>query len=877
MRKATINIISVILIISGACTNTHLIGDKEYRSEIEASFAERKKLAQNRSNELFSVFRSRISRQQKEALEFLFAYMPLSDLADYNGDFFLMNANIALRARKESAWGKNVPDDIFLHYVLPVRVNNENLDSFRIKYYNEISSRIKGLDAASSALEINHWCHEKVIYQPSDIRTSAPLSTVLSARGRCGEESTFAVAALRTAGIPARQVYTPRWAHSDDNHAWVEVWINGNWYYMGACEPEPALDRGWFTEPARRAMLINTKSFGAYYGKEQATVHYRNYSDINNLSKYAVTKNIFIKVLNRENKPVKDAIVEFRLYNYAEFYPLAAVATDENGLSRFETGLGDLLIWARKGDEFSFKKITVNETDTLPLILDRKAEGNDYLSLDLGVPVVRTPFEGPSRQLISENNSRINEENMIRQAHIDTWMKSQDAVALAEKIDADTSAIKDIISRSMGNYRDISQFLLNAPVEDRKLAVKLLTLVADKDLRDIKKEILEDHLSNAIRYKDIGNTYDSALYYNYVLNPRIANEIIGPWRKYLFESINGDLRKNARSDPSKIIGYVNDRIIIDDSDNYYKTPITPAGVDGLRVSDKFSRDIYIVAICRSLGIPSRLEPGSNMPQYFFNNAWNDVYFADEKRPSQGKGYLRLTSTEKQPVPEYYIHFTIARFEGGRYQTLEYGENKRITDFKDELALVPGHYMLVTGNRISDSRILSSISFFDLKENEHKVLNVKIRKDTSPAEILGRFDLKSNIMLTGGSDLTLEKMAQKGVVITWIEPDKEPTKHILNDLPLLKKELDQWGGYFIFLTDTSGTGTTFKPETIKGLPSNSLFGTDNESVLLRQLCGGISCSTVRLPLMILVNKTGDIIFRSEGYTIGIGEQILKKVR
>ncbi|MCK7531014.1 MAG: transglutaminase-like domain-containing protein [Marinilabiliales bacterium] len=45
-------------------------------------------------------------------------------------------------------------------------------------------------------------------------RTSSPMATMLSARGRCGEESTFTVAALRTAGLPARQVYTPRWAHS---------------------------------------------------------------------------------------------------------------------------------------------------------------------------------------------------------------------------------------------------------------------------------------------------------------------------------------------------------------------------------------------------------------------------------------------------------------------------------------------------------------------------------------------------------------------------------------------------------------------------------------------------------------------------------------
>ena len=185
--------------------------------------------------------------------------MPLSDLADYSGEFFLANVNVSLRALDESPWGKDIPEEIFLHYVLPCRVNNENLDSFRIVYYDEIMNRVKNKNIIDAALEINHWCHEKVNYQPADIRTSAPMSTILSARGRCGEESTFTVAALRTAGIPARQVYTPRWAHTDDNHAWVEVWSDGKWYYMGACEPEPVIDRGWFTEPAQTGNAYSYK------------------------------------------------------------------------------------------------------------------------------------------------------------------------------------------------------------------------------------------------------------------------------------------------------------------------------------------------------------------------------------------------------------------------------------------------------------------------------------------------------------------------------------------------------------------------------------------------------------------------------------------
>ena len=132
-----------------------------------------------------------------------------------------------------------MPPREWRHFVLPVRVNNENLDSFRIKLYDTLRERVAGLSMTEAALEINHWCHEHVTYRPSDARTSSPLASLRTATGRCGEESTLTVAALRTVGIPARQVYTPRWAHTDDNHAWVECWTDGRWHFLGACVVQP--------------------------------------------------------------------------------------------------------------------------------------------------------------------------------------------------------------------------------------------------------------------------------------------------------------------------------------------------------------------------------------------------------------------------------------------------------------------------------------------------------------------------------------------------------------------------------------------------------------------------------------------------------------
>lgn len=169
-----------------------------------------------------------LTSEEKAAMEFLYAYMSDPDMAGYSPEFYLENVRSSLRARSEMPWGRQVPEREFMHFVLPLRVNNESLDMSRPQFYEELKDRVKGLSMTDAILEVNHWCHEKVTYKPSDARTSSPLSAVSQAIGRCGEESTFAVAALRSVGIPARQVYTPRWAHTDDNHAWVEAWADGN-------------------------------------------------------------------------------------------------------------------------------------------------------------------------------------------------------------------------------------------------------------------------------------------------------------------------------------------------------------------------------------------------------------------------------------------------------------------------------------------------------------------------------------------------------------------------------------------------------------------------------------------------------------------------
>ena len=181
-------------------------------------------------------------------------------------------------------------------------------------------------------------------------------------------------------------------------------------------------------------------------------------------------------------------------------------------------------------------------------------------------------------------------------------------------------------------------------------------------------------------------------------------------------------------------------------------------------------------------------------------------------------------------------------------------------------------MIVTGNRLADGRILTALSFFDLAEGEHKTIDIKIRKDAEVNDKLGNIDLKQITSLFDLSNAAQSGINKKGLVVLWAEPDKEPTKHVFNDLIHLKQELDEWGGYILVLTNPDVKWSGFSPLELKSMPSNILSGHDNR--ILPGVFNSSETCEIRLPYVVMADKNGKILYSSSGYSIGIGEQILR---
>jgi hypothetical protein len=857
--------------------DAQLITNTERQKDISRMLVVQQQLTAKSKISVWKYLSGNMPADEKQALSFLYAYMPLSDMADYAPSFVHDNVKQALKARNEQDWGKSIPEDIFLHFVLPLRVNNENLDSFRLIMYPELKARIKGLSMKDAALEVNHWCHEKVSYRGTDIRTSAPLSTVKKAFGRCGEESTFTVTALRTVGIPARQVYTPRWAHSDDNHAWVEVWIEGKWCYLGACEPDPDLNMGWFSEPARRTMLVHTRAFGRYYGKEQVVISNDRFSELNLTSNYASVKNIIVKVKNTNGSPADSAKVEFKLYNYAEYYPIATNYTNKYGRTQLTTGMGDLLVWASQNGKFAYTKLSVPETDSIELTLNKSFIDNvaeNYYMVPPHAAKVDVTVSEKQKQL---NNLRLIHEDSIRNAYMATFKDSVWAKNLAQKLRLSGDTVCRFIQKSYGNWSEIAAYLEKNAKTAHSYVLSMAAQLSDKDFSDLREPVLTDHLQYALHKQNISKN-NPDLFVKYVLTPRIANENLSTWRSFLSKKFGEKMAVETRKNIAVLTNWILKYIAIDDMANMHsRSPLSPAGVYNLRVADHISRNIFFVAACRTFGIPARLNPETQEPEYWQDNTWLRAGFDAATPANPAKGSLFLVNGNNPVVPQYYLHFTIGALHNGTYQTLEFEEGKKLTDFAEPTVLDTDHYVLVTGNRMQDGSVLSSLTYFQIKKGEQTTVNVQLRQQTDKMKPSGKLNLDAlKIQLNNENNhKTITALANSNsIVLVVLDPDKEPSKHILNDLGPYTDYFDKWTGHFIFAMPAEKAGQAKVLKTYP-LPQKYDYGIDVQNNILQsisQIYG--QDSKDELPLVLFCDENGNVYFFSSGYKIGIGEQLLR---
>lgn len=814
---------------------------------------------------------------QKICMKYLYGTMPISDIANYDFSLFLSYVDHALFLRKNIAWCQTIPEDIFFNHVLYYRVNTEDIVDCRRAFYDLCWPRLVSANKTTSmkeaALELNYWCFENATYRQTDDRTANPLTVLRCAYGRCGEESTFATTAFRSVGIPTRQIYTPRWPHCDDNHAWIEVWCDGDWHYLGACEPEEVLDKGWFTAAASRAMIIHSRMFSDYVENEEIVTHEGLTTVCNELFRYADKQTFSIRV-TENGKPLSGVSLRIELLNYSEFFPISTLISDENGEASITLGLGDLHIHAVKDGKFLTRLVNSRKESSVTLDFSQatacqteELKGEEY---DVVPPKDNMKFAVRLTDEQKETQQKKFDAAAALLHQKEATFYSEDSAAEAAKklgLSGETAqfAAKAIFD-SKGNSEEIFRFLNAAhSLEEMQLRAKLLQTLTVKDKTDLSADILENHFANTPKQADLPED----IFVPYLLSPRVSTEKLTNWRTELACFFTEEQKNTFRANPESAWSWILEHISSHDEREYGSLIASPAQLLKVGFGSHLSKKVLFVALCRTLGIPARLNPETKSAQYYSNGSFHNVEI-DSKEATLP--FTVISGDDTKWV--YFQNWSLGLLRGGIYHTLDLSQ-REWKDGKVALDLAPGAYRLLTAKRMPNGSLFTKEYRFNVSDDSENSLTIRLR-DTKISDMLENMDiLPFSLKDKDGNKIAAEQLtAGKANILFWLEEGKEPTEHILNELIEHHKRYNALDAQLVFIirSDEAKKNHTLA-KALELLPNVTICYDDfreNVSSIARRMY----VDPDKLPLIVVTKPGLNGIFATSGYNVGMGDLLIK---
>ena len=420
----------------------------------------------------------------------------------------------------------------------------------------------------------------------------------------------------------------------------------------------------------------------------------------------------------------------------------------------------------------------------------------------------------------------------------------------------------------------------------------ILESLSAKDLRDVTLDVLNDHLqTNLSDWEKIDTERFKRMY---LIPPRVANELLTPYKKVLREAIEKTVYQSVpdgmKRDPRVLIEWCRKEIKINNELNSQQIPISPMGVWKARVADEKSRDIFFVAACRSMGwAPARIDEVTGKVQVLNKEfAPEDVDFETAESALSQKGVLKATYTPIRSLdnPKYYSHFTLSKFKDGTFQLLNYDEGE--TDMGDGTTwhnllrygreFDEGYYMMVTGTRLASGAVLSNITFFTIEPGKTTTVDLVMRESKDQVQVIGNFNSEAIYRPVGDTGLQsiLQTCGRGYFVVAVLGAGQEPTNHALRDIAALGNDFEQWGRKMVFLFPSEEQYKKFNADEFKGLPSTITYGIDTDDSIRKEIVAAMDLNNSILPVFIIADTFNRIVFVSQGYTIGLGEQLMKVV-
>ena len=336
--------------------------------------------------------------------------------------------------------------------------------------------------------------------------------------------------------------------------------------------------------------------------------------------------------------------------------------------------------------------------------------------------------------------------------------------------------------------------------ENKEVCEKLMSVLTDKDRIDAKPAVLKSHVDAALHLKD---AYPENIYYSYVLNPRVFNEVMTDYRGAIAAAFTEEEKAAFREDPKAIWSWIEENIKVCPEAEQESVYFVPTASLKIRKSSELSRHILFVAIARTLGVPARLNPMDGAMEYLMPDSVKQGAEAYENSKFQaviaGKAKeARLVFTDGGLTWTYNQNWSIARLEKDGYLPLEL-EDLSWENGKLAIEADPGIYRILTGNRLPNGNVFGKSLTFSVEKGEEKTVELSSREAKLNDMLEDIAILPFNLLEKDGTKVPAADVTRGGrKILFWLEVSKEPTEHILNELMEKKEAFEKYKENLLFI-------------------------------------------------------------------------------
>ena len=160
-----------------------------------------------------------------------------------------------------------------------------------------------------------------------------------------------------------------------------------------------------------------------------------------------------------------------------------------------------------------------------------------------------------------------------------------------------------------------------------------------------------------------------------------------------------------------------------------------------------------------------------------------------------------------------------------------------------ITLDPGYYVMSSGPRLDDGSVLNHLVFFTIESG--KKTNVELIMHKPIVETFPE---------------TSQNIATQLRIVAYLDSGSEPTTHAMQEFSILKSDFEKWGGSIEFVFRGKSDFNNFKSKKFNELPDNIVMKIDS------------GVESANLPLFTIVDENDEIVYSSQGYKIGLGEQM-----